>query len=61
MAKIEILKNYHLHIYKTSLMKEVDVRATDECSAKAEALKLVAKKPFRKSDCKFIAINLGEK
>jgi len=59
-AKLEVLKNFHVHVYKISMMKEINVKATDETSAKIEALRLAERKPLRKADCKFLAIVLGE-
>ena len=59
-AKLEVLKNFHVHVYKISMMKEVNVKATDETTAKMEALRLAEKKPLRKADCKYLALVLGE-
>ena len=50
------MKKFHVHIYKVKALMEVDLEAHDESDAREKAMEHLSDKPFKKADCKQIAV-----
>ena len=49
------MKKYHIHLYKTTKMAEINIEAKDPTDAEDRALEKIKELKFKRSDCKTIA------
>ena len=51
------MRTYHVHIYKVTSMAEIDIEVHSSLEAKIKALDKKGDLKYKKSDCKYIALD----
>jgi len=51
------VRTYHVHIYKVTSMAEIDIEVHSSLEAKIKALDKKGDLKYKKSDCKYIALD----